>query len=521
MINTPRARRGMVTSPHHLASQAGLSVLREGGTAIEATVAVAATLSVVYPHMLSIGGDAFWLVAAGADDPIAVEACGAAGSKVTRDLYRGHKEIPLRGPLAANSVAGAVSGWGAALDISKRWGGKMPLARLLEEAIHYAEAGFPVSDHLAAVVPEVQAELAPQPGFKALMMPSGAWPKPGALLRQPALARTLKRIASAGTDDFYRGELAGAIAADLALAGSPLVAEDLSNHRARERKPLSIVTSRGRLFNFPPPTQGVASLLILGQFDRLGIATAEGFDHLHALIEATKQAYRIRDRVVGDPDYMKERAEDYLTDAALDKLAASIDRRRAAPARAPTGDGDTAWMGAIDGEGRAASHIQSVFHGFGSGVVLEDTGIVWQNRGTSFSLDPAAANPLTPGRKPFHTLNPAMARLRDGRLVTYGTMGAHGQPQFQAAVFSRYAWFDQGFQQAVTAPRWLVDAGRVLVESRVDPAVVAALRAAGHELEVLGPFVSLFGHSGGIARHADGSLEGAADPRSDGAVAAF
>jgi len=229
----------------------------------------------------------------------------------------------------------------------------------------------------------------------------------------------------------------------------------------------------------------------------------------------------IRDRVVGDPDFIKEKAEDHLTDAALDAMAKRIDMRCAKNWRVANGNGDTAWMGAIDGEGRAASHIQSVFHGFGSGVILDDTGIVWQNRGTSFSLDPNAVNPLTPGRKPFHTLNPAMARLKDGRLVTYGTMGAHGQPQFQAAIFSRYAWFGQKFQQAVTAPRILVDGDKVLVESRHDPAVIEQLRQAGHQIEVVGPFVSQFGHSGGIAHWPDGTLEGAADPRSDGVVATF
>jgi len=440
---------------------------------------------------------------------------------VTRDLYRDHKEIPLRGPLAANSVAGAVSGWGAALEVSKRWGGKLPLARILEDAIYLAENGVPVSDTQARVDDETRAELASISGFAATFMPNGAWPKPGALLKQPALARTLKRVAEAGTEDFYRGELAKTIAADLVKAGSPLMADDLTRHKARERAPLSIATSRGTIYNFPPPTQGVAALLILGQFDRLNIREAEGFAHIHGLIEASKQAYAIRDRVVGDPDYMKERAEDHLTPAALDKLAAAVDMKRAKPAKAPTGAGDTAWMGAIDGKGRAASHIQSVFHSFGSGVVLSETGILWQNRGTSFSLDPKAANPLTPGRKPFHTLNPAMARLRDGRLVTYGTMGAHGQPQYSSAVFSRYAWFDQPFQTAVTAPRWFVDGAKVLMESRVDPGVIAQLRAAGHEIELMGPFVSLFGHSGGIARHTDGTLEGAADPRSDGSVAAF
>ncbi len=354
------------------------------------------------------------------------------------------------------------------------------------------------------------------PGFAQAFMPGGVWPKAGALLRQPALARTLGRLAEAGLDDFYRGDLARTIAADLARAGSPLHPGRSGPAPVARRKPLSLATSKGWLFNFPPPTQGIASLLILGQFDRLGMTQADGFDHLHALIEATKQAYRIRNRVVGDPDYMKESAEDHLTPAALDRLAAAIDRKRAARVPAPTGDGDTAWMGAIDGEGRAASHIQSVFHAFGSGVVLDETGIVWQNRGASFSLDPQAANPLMPRRKPFHTLNPAMARLNDGRFVTYGTMGAHGQPQYQAAMFSRYAWLDVPLQMAVTAPRILVDGDKVLAESRFDPATIDALRRAGHEIELRGPFDSLFGHTHAIVRQPDGTLEGAVDPRSDG-----
>lgn len=521
MINTLRSRRGMVVSPHHLASQAGLSVLRDGGTAIEATVAVAAVLSVVYPQMLSIGGDAFWLVGTGKDDPIAIEACGAAGAKVDIDLYRGLTAIPFRGGLAANTVAGAISGWAGALEVSRRWGGKLPLARLLEEAIYLAEYGVPVSDNQAELDDDVRAAVAPVHGFAPVFMPNGTWPKPGALMKQPALARTLKRLAEAGLEDFYRGDLAKTIAADLAKAGSPLVADDLARHKSRERAPISIMTSKGTIYNFPPPTQGVAALLILGQFDRLNIREAEGFDHLHALIEASKQAYKIRDRIVGDPDYMKESPDAYLTPAYLDKLAAGIDMKRAKPAHAPTGAGDTAWMGAIDGAGRAASHIQSVFHPFGSGVVLNETGIVWQNRGASFSLDPKAVNPVMPGRKPFHTLNPAMAKLKDGRFVTYGTMGAQGQPQFSSAVFARYAWFDQPFQKAITAPRWFVDGTKVLMENRVDPAVVTQLRNAGHEIELTGPFITFMGHAHGIALHPDGTLEGGVDPRSDGTVGAY
>lgn len=184
-------------------------------------------------------------------------------------------------------------------------------------------------------------------------------------------------------------------------------------------------------------------------------------------------------------------------------------------------------MGTIDGAGRAVSFIQSIYHEFGSGVVLPESGINWQNRGCSFSLNPRHLNVLCPGKKPFHTLNPALARLRDGRTMVYGTMGGDGQPQTQAAVFTRHAVFGQGMQQAVTAPRWLLgrtwgqDSDTLKLESRFAPGTVAALRALGHEVEILGDFDELVGHAGGLARHRSGVIEGGFDPRSDGGVAAF
>ena len=527
MLNTLRSRRGMVVSPHHLASQAGLAILREGGNAVEATVAVAATLGVVYPHMIGMGGDAFWLIGDGGDAPLAIDACGAAGAGVDGALYRGLTRIPERGPLAANTVAGAVSGWMAALEISSRWGGRMPLERLLADAIYHAEAGVPVADHLGTMTADIRQQVEGQPGFAAVYLPGGAWARPGDLIRQPALAETLRRLAKNGLDDFYRGELARSMAADLARVGSPLTEGDLARHRALPRDALMLRTSRARLFNFPPPTQGLASLLLLGLFDRLAVREAEGFAHVHALVEATKRAYAIRNEHVADPAYMKRRPEEFLAGAALERLAGMIDRNRAGAWRSAPDAGDTAWMGVIDGAGRAVSHIQSVFYPWGSGVVLDETGVLWQNRGSSFDLEAGSVNPVTPGRKPFHTLNPAMARLDDGRLVVYGTMGAHGQPQFQAAVMTRYAWFGQPPQQAVSAPRWLLDANTeggeavLRIEERMDGATVEALRAAGHRIEILPPFAASVGHAGMVVRQPSGALEGAVDPRSDGVVAAF
>lgn len=529
MLNTPRARRGMVTAPHHLAAEAGLSVLREGGNAIEATVATAACLTVVYPHMTGIGGDGFWLIATPGGAPLAIEACGRAASAARPELYRasGYDAIPWRGPLAANTVAAAVSGWGEALAASAALGGRLPLSRLVEDAVWHAREGFPVTLSQQELTQQKQGEMTGVPGFTETFLVQGAAPKPGHVMTLPALAETLRAIGARGPDDFYRGELARQIAADLGRIGSPVSADDLARHRARRRQPLSIPLRGAQLFNFPPPTQGLASLMILALFERLRVQEAESFDHIHGLIEATKQAFIVRDRIVGDPDCMPEPAESYLEAGKLDDLAGRIDRNRALHWPQPASGGDTTWMGAIDASGLAVSYIQSIYFEFGSGCILPETGINWQNRGSSFQLDGEGPRRLAPGRMPFHTLNPALAHFGDGRTMVYGTMGGEGQPQTQSALFSRYALFGQPLQQAVTAPRWLLgktwgaNSVTLKLESRFDPALVARLRSAGHEVEVLGDFTSTMGHAGAIVRHADGMLEGASDPRSDGAAAGF
>ncbi|KAA5607282.1 gamma-glutamyltransferase family protein [Roseospira marina] len=531
MLHTLMAGRGMVTAPHHLAARAGLRVLEEGGNAIEAMVAAAATSAVVYPHMTGLGGDGFWLVARPGRAPLSIEACGAAGRAVTPDVYtaRGLDHIPRRGPLAANTVAGTVSGWSSALDISRQhWDGNLSRARLFEDAIYYAEAGVPMAESVADTAGRVADEMADLPHWKALFLEEGGQaPAPGAWMRNPALAQTLRRLAERGLDDFYRGDVGRAISADLKAQGSPLVSDDLASHRSVRRRPLALKLAEGTVYNTQPPTQGLASLMILGLFERLGITEAEGFDHIHGLLEATKCAYALRNRHVTDPRYMAVHPTTYLSDTMLDQTAATIDRTRAAPWPTPAMEGDTVWMGCVDGAGRAVSFIQSLFQGFGSGVVLPETGLVWQNRGIAFGLDPAEPNVLIPGRRPFHTLNPPMARLRDGSVLVYGTMGGDSQPQIQAQLFTRHVQFGQSLQAAVTAPRWLLGrdwsgaAHDVKVEARVDEAVVAALEAAGHRITRIDGFDELAGHAGAIRRRPDGVLEGATDPRADGIVAAF
>lgn len=526
MLHTLRSRRGLAVAPHHLAAQAGRDVLRDGGTAVEASVAMAATLAVVYPHMTGIGGDGFWLIREPDGRVHAIDACGRAAQAATPDFYAGQSSIPWRGPGAANTVAGTVAGWALALAGD---GNRLPLPRLLADAIQHARDGVPITAGGAQIAATKSAELRVQPGaYATIFEPEGHALREAELLRQPALAATFERLASAGLDDYYRGELAQAIAADLAALGSPLALADLHAHRADASVPLNVRLRDATVYNHAPPTQGLASLLILALFDRLHTEHADGFDHLHGLIEATKQAFLIRDAHVGDPAYMSLDPQALLDDCEqLDALAARIDPAHALPWPQPSQAGDTTWFGAIDGRGQAVSCIQSTYFEFGSGLVLPHTGITWQNRGCSFRLARDGWNALRPGRKPFHTLNPALAVFDDGRVMSYGTMGGEGQPQTQAAVFTRYARFGQSLQQSVTAPRWLLgrtwgeDSTSLKLENRFDPAVIHALREAGHAVELLPNFTSVMGHAGALVREADGTLAGAADPRSDGAVAGF
>lgn len=524
MLKSTHATGGLFVAPHHLAAQAGRDVLKAGGSAVEAMVAAAATIAVVYPHMNAIGGDGFWLIHEPGKQPIAIDACGSSAALADRDFYAGHTQIPSRGPLAALTVAGTVGGWAEALARTAHWQPQRALPALLADAIGHARRGIVVSRSQAHLTRAKLAELHDVPGFAEVYLREGQPPREGDLLRQPALADTLQRLADAGLDDFYRGELAERMAADLERLGSPLRLADLQGYRARAVEPLSVRLNDATLYNMPPPTQGLASLLILGIFEKLGIEQAEGFAHVHGLVESTKQAFLIRDRVVTDPRRVPEDPQSLLADANLQRLADRIDPRQALAWPQPAQPGDTIWMGCIDAEGRAVSFIQSVYWEFGSGVVLPSTGVAWQNRGISFSLDPAALQALEPGRKPFHTLNPALALFDDGRTLSYGTMGGEGQPQTQAAIFSRYR-LGSDLQAAVSAPRWLLgrtwgDVSTTLkLESRFPTELVERLRQAGHVVDVLDEaFSDTMGHAGALLRHPDGVLEGAADPRSDGSV---
>jgi gamma-glutamyltranspeptidase/glutathione hydrolase len=520
-----KARRGMVAAPHVVAAQAGRDVLAEGGNALEAAVAAAAAIVVAYPHMNHLGGDGFWLFREPSGKVRYIEAAGYAGARATQAFYRerGHEKIPERGPLAALTVPGAVGGWMLALEAARALGGRMPLRRLLEPAIALARAGTNVSRSQAWRFTTERGAAIEAPGFAATYLVDGKPPSVGTVLPTGRLADTFEQLARAGLDDFYRGEVGREIAADLEKIGSPITRADLDRYRAVWREPLTLRLRAGTLHNSPPPTQGLVALLILGVHERLGIGEAEGFDHLHGLIEATKRAFRVRDRAITDFDRLKHDPSSFLAAEALDGETRAVDRTRAAPWPEPAGKGDTVWLGAADAAGLVVSYIQSLFWEFGSGCVLPRTGIVMQNRGSSFSLDPKALNPLEPGRRPFHTLTPALAVLADGRVMAYGTMGGEGQPQTQAAVFTRHVMYGVPLGEAIDRPRWIL--GRtwgstvtnVRLESRFAEGVVARLRQAGHPVEVLADaYTEVMGHAGAVVRHPDGTLEGGHDPRSDG-----
>lgn len=528
MLHSRTCIGGMVTAPHHLAAQAGAAVLRDGGNAIEAMVAAAAAIAVVYPHMNSIGGDGFWLISEPGHEPVAIQACGPAAALASPGFYAEHNEpvIPTRGPRAALTVAGAIGGWSAALDVARSWlspSPPLPLKRLLADAIQHAKAGVPITRSQAELTQAKWEELSPQYDFTATYAPTGAALQ-GTILRQPVLADTLSRLAEAGLGDFYRGDVARTLAAGLERVGSPLRASDLAGYQAQRLAPLSVDLKAGRVYNLPPPTQGVSSLMILGLFDRLNVTEADGFAHIHGLVEATKRAFILRNAHVTDPAHMSVNAQDWLSSGTLDLEAAFIDRSNAAPWPHAARPGDTIWMGAADRQGRVVSYIQSIFWEFGSGLVVPGTGVVWQNRGASFTLDDGP-NRLLPGKLPFHTLNPALARLKDGRTLAYGNMGGEGQPQTQAAVFTRHVMFGQDMQAAINAPRWLLGrtwgevSTNLKLEGRFSAALVEQLTAAGHDVELVADYTDMMGHAGALAVHANGLIEGATDPRSDGGCA--
>ncbi|MBP2550892.1 gamma-glutamyltranspeptidase/glutathione hydrolase [Neorhizobium galegae] len=510
----------MVTSPHPLASAAGAAVLDAGGNAIEAAVATAAVLAVTMPHFCGLGGDAVWLVADRQGRKASFLGIGAAAQ--TLPAY--DQPVPLRGPGSAITSAAAVDSWQHALDYGARhWGGQAGFSALIAPAIQLAEEGYAPTASQGFWLDFRDEEIAQWPGFCAIFDHRGR----SGPFRQPQLAESLRLLARDGARSFYEGELARRIADGLLAAGSPLTLQDLAQTRTRTAEPATLDYRGLTLLAPPPPTQGISTLAILGILSRFDLKNlpAEGSARYHLIVEAVKQAFLDRGQIAdGDVEAITASC---LDRARLDAKAAAIQSETALSWPHPYQHGDTVFFGVVDGKGNSASVLQSTYFDWGSGVVVGDTGILWQNRGAAFSIDPAHPNAVAPGKRPFYTLNPGMA-LKDGRPhLIYGTQGADGQPQTLAVLLTGLIDHGMSPHQALAQPRFLL--GKTFSDSRdslkleasLPHAVINDMSACGHVVAPLAALSPLFGQAGAIRIEDSGDVIGAHDPRGEGlAVAA-
>ena len=508
------------TAPHYKATQAGQAILDAGGTASEAMVAAAAMVTVQYPHMNSIGGDGFWLICKAGEKPVAIDACGAAALNIDIESYRQQAdELPESGGSAALTMAGTIAGWQQALTLNA---GNHTLNSLLKPAIDAAEQGIDITQSLVDASEKTFSRLSHLSAFAERFLNQGEVLKVGDKLTNQPLAETFKHLAKTGLDDFYRGELAQQMADELIEAGSPLTLDDFHQYQATVSTPLTVDISKGSLYNLDAPTQGLASLLILAIYDRLVDQVTSEVEHIHLLVEASKQAFIIRDQQITDPACLQKPLQDWLSEDVIAQCAANISFKKALPWPHLAKPGDTVWMGATDQYGTMVSFIQSIYWEFGSGVVLPTSGITWNIRGKSFTLDANHHNVLAAGKKPFHTLNPAYAEFNDGRRLVYGSMGGEGQPQTQACLFSRYIYQGMSLTDAVASPRWLLgrtwgdSTNNLRLENQLYQQHGATLKALGHDITTVTDNNELMGHAGAIMLDQYGKVVATSDPRSDG-----
>ena len=334
----------MMIAPHHLAAKTGSEILKEGGNAIEAMIASAAMISVVYPHMNSMGGDNFWLISDKNKNVHAIDSCGPAAINANIEFYKnkGLRSIPSRGPLSALTVPGAVAGWKLAYDFSvKNLGGKIPISRLLFDAEQAAKDGITVTNTLRNNIKSKSNQLVDVEGFKDVYLKNGKIPNVGDRLFCPKLSNTFSSLIKNGLDDFYSGEVLSNIISDLELFGSPLNSDDFKNYKATFVDPLELKIKDAKLFNLPPPTQGLASILILGLLDELSITCKNDVELIHNIVEITKTVFKIRDKYISDPRYMSFHVSEFLTKDFIKKLAKEINFEKATPWPVSSLGGDT------------------------------------------------------------------------------------------------------------------------------------------------------------------------------------
>lgn len=517
----PVLARRMVATSQPLAAQAGLQMLLRGGSAADAAVAAAAALTVLEPTSNGIGGDAFALVAR---DGKVVGLNGSGRAPAAHHLkrvegWREHARPRLGWEWV--TVPGCVRAW---RDLWRRFG-RLPFGELLEPAIRWARDGFPVAPQTAAGWARAQRRFEDAHGlrfeeFRRVFLPRGSAPAPGEIVRLPDHAATLEEIASSEGESFYSGPLAEKMATAARGDGAALVLEDLAAHRSDWVEPISIDYRGLTLHEIPPNGQGIAALVALGALREHDLAALQPDcpDVLHLQIEAMKLGIADAHAEIADPEAMRVTADSLLEPGRLAALGRRIDPRRATdPGPGAPRPGGTVLLVAADDEGMMVSFIQSNFEGFGSGVVVPGTGIALQNRGACFSLEPDHPNALAGGRRPYHTIIPAMVTSQGAAVMAFGVMGGLMQPQGHVQVMSRLADFGQNPQAALDAPRWRVEKGlKVAIEPGFDPAIYEELRRRGHDLEIAERRTVAFGGGQAILRLANGVYAGASDARRDG-----
>ena len=515
--------RGAVACEHPLAALAGIRTLENGGNAADACVAMAASMTVLAPMMTGMGGDAFLLFYEAETGHVrGVNGSGRASRSVAIEKLRsrGVKEMPERGALTV-TVPGAVRLWEDAANTL----GNLPLARLLEPAWELAEEGYPVSELVARYWEVSETLLLGNEAAWTAFLPEGRAPRPGELFYQEDLARTLAAVAENGADAFYTGEIAGSIARSVREAGGYLDEEDLAAHETLWVEPIHTDYRGVRVYEIPPPSQGIAALQMLNVLEGFDLASLEvlSAERIHLEAEAKKLAFRDLYERVGDPEFEEIPIEELFSKDYATHLRENISPTRATGlAPEPALGNDTTYLCAVDAEGNGCSFINSLYKWFGSGIVAPGTGVCLHNRAHSFRLDEGHPNALAPGKRPLHTLIPGLATSpATGALwAALGVMGGSMQPQGHAQLLANLIDFGMSPQDAAEFPRHRHKGDVLLVEGRVPETEVEKLRALGHRVEVREDYMIPAGGAQLIRVFEDGMRACGSDPRKDGCALA-
>ncbi|MCA1040289.1 gamma-glutamyltransferase [Bacillus infantis] len=518
------ARNGMVATSQPLAAQAGLDIMKKGGNAIDAAIATAACLTVVEPTSNGIGGDAFALVWTN-ESLYGLNGSGPSPQSISIEKVKekGHETMPSHGWVPV-TVPGAPSAWA---ELSERFG-RLPLKEVLQPAIDYARHGYPVSPILGkywAGAHKVYKKRFTSPEYEEwfkVFAPNGKAPEIGEMWKSEDHARTLEAIAETNAESFYRGEIADKIAKASEEGGGFLSKEDLEGYKAEWVDPISVNYRGYDIWEIPPNGQGLVALMALNILKGYEFTHREDAEQLHLQLEAMKQAFTDGKTYITDPDFMKTRVEDLLSEEYAEAARRKITGEARLPEPGSLPKGGTVYLSTADSEGNMVSFIQSNYMGFGSGVVVPGTGIGLQNRGHDFSLDPNHENALAPGKKTYHTIIPGFITKGSDAVGPFGVMGGYMQPQGHVQVAMNMIDFNLNPQAALDAPRWQwTEGNKIEVEYTMPNHLVKQLAAKGHEIKVAYDSGG-FGRGQVITRNPEtGVLTGGTEPRTDGTIASW